>query len=167
MKRHFGIMISAALVALMFIGCKPTVKNYRAAYDAALAKREQAAAEQMRPATGLLSDDGPQMRIIDGDTLYVLKARLRLPDGTVPPGRWAVAVSLFKMDTNAKAAAAAVRDRGFDGATYLKASGGRYYTVSGVVSSLDSAAMEARRFDKAFPSYPYVGLPGAPVLINF
>lgn len=165
--RHILISISAALAALIFVGCKPTENNYRAAYDAALAKRQQAAEEQMRPATGLLSDDGPQMRVIDGDTLYVTRERLRLADGSEPQGKWAVAVGMFKMDTNAKAAASAVRDKGFTGATHVKTTGGRYYSVSALTESLDSAAAAAREFRRAFPGYPFVGLPGAPVLISF
>ena len=83
------------MAALMFVGCKPTEKNYKAAYDAALSRRQEVAQEQMRPATGLLSDDGPQMRIVGGDTVYVLRERLRLTDGTRVPGKWCVGVGVF------------------------------------------------------------------------
>lgn len=167
MDRHIILTVSAALAALTFVGCKPTENNYKAAYDAALAKRQQAAEEQMRPATGLLNDEGPQLRIVNGDTVYVMRERLRLPDGAAVSGKWGVAVSLFKMDTNARAAAAAIKERGFDEAMYVRASGDRYYTLSAVTATLDSAIVASRRFSEAFPDYPYIGLPGAPVIISY
>lgn len=151
----------------MFVGCKPTEKNYKSAYDAAIAKREQAAAEQMRPATGLLSDDGPKMRVLAGDTIFVSQERLRMPDGGKVPGQWAVAVGVFKMDTNAKASASALRDKGYGRATAVKASEGRYYSLATTVSTLDSARVAQREFRDANPGYPFIGLPGAPVIINY
>ena len=77
MKIKHMICISAAMVALMFVGCKPTENNYKAAYDAAVSKRQEVAKEQMRPASGLMSDDGPQLRVVDGDSVYVLRERSR------------------------------------------------------------------------------------------
>ncbi|MDE6007388.1 MAG: hypothetical protein K2G67_07530 [Muribaculaceae bacterium] len=160
-------LISAAFVALMFVACKPTEKNYKAAYDAAQIKREQAAAEQMRPASGLLSDDGPSLRVVDGDTIFVTRDRLRLPDGQRPAGEWGVAVALFKMSTNAVATASDLHEAGFPEATYLKGAGGKHYAVAGVTSTLDSARNIAADFRRAFPEYPYIGLPGAPVIIRY
>lgn len=160
-------MISAAFVALMFIGCKPTENNYRKAYDAALAKRRQAAEEQMRPATGLLSDDGPMQRVIEGDTVYVINESLRLADGKRPSGRWALAVGLYKMDTNAKASASDLSSQGYPDAFAAKATGGKFYTVVLVAPNMDSVRMESKKFKTRFPDYPYVGLPGSPVLIAF
>lgn len=167
MKKSFSIIISAVVAALIFVSCKPTEKNYKAAYDAAKAKREAAAAEQMRPATGLLSDDGPQLRIVDGDSIFVLRERLRLPDGSRLPGKWAVAIGLYKMDTNAKASADVIREKGFNMAGIAKASQGRFFTIVSTRESLDSVRNDAKQFRKAFPEYPFIGLPGAPVMINY
>lgn len=160
------ICISAAMVALMFVGCKPTENNYKAAYDAAVSKRQEVAKEQMRPATGLMSDDGPQLRVVDGDSVYVLRERLRTLDGERIPARWLVAVGVYKMDTNAKASVGALHAGGFPEAFAAKATGGRHFAVAATASSLDSARIVAKVFREAFPEYPYVGLPGAPVLIN-
>ncbi|MDE7180103.1 MAG: hypothetical protein K2N88_02760 [Muribaculaceae bacterium] len=159
-------LISAALVALIFVGCKPTEKNYKAAYDSALAKREQAAAEQMRPASGLLSDDGPTMRVIEGDTIFVTRERIRLDNGERPSGQWAVAVALFKMDTNAKAIAADLREVWPD-ASNVKGVQGHHYAVISTVETLDSARNAIRIFNDANPYWNYIGLPGAPVVIRY
>lgn len=167
MRRYLICLASAAAVALAFVGCKPTEQGYRAAYDAAKAKREQVAAEQMRPATGLLSDEGPQLRVVDGDSLFVDKVRLRALDGSRLAGKWAVAIGVFKMDTNAKATVEAVREQGFPNAVAAKAQGGRYYALSDTVGSLDLARLRAKDFEQKFPGYPYVGLPASPVLISY
>lgn len=167
MKFKSSILISAAMAALIFVGCKPTEKNYKAAYDAAVAKRAVAAAEQMRPATGLLSDDGPALRIYDGDSVFVAREHLVPLDSAALRGHWAVAIGVFKMDTNAKASAAAIRSRGFRHALAAKTTGGRYYAIASSAATLDSARVSAKEFKAVFPDYPYIGLPGAPVLISF
>lgn len=159
-------MICAALVAHILIGCKPTEKNYQAAYDAAQAKRAEAAAEQMRPATGLLSDDGPQRRVVNGDTIYVLSERTRALDGAKIPGRFSLVVGSYKMDTNAKASAADLISSGYSGAFAAKGFNGKYFTIVVTSSDMDSIRSESKKFQKKFPSYPYVGLPGAPVILN-
>lgn len=164
-------MMSAALVALMLVSCKPTENNYKAAYDAALAKREAAAKEQMLPATGLLSDDGPQLRIVDGDSVYVLKERV-YPEGERKAVRgWSVAVGKYKMSTNAKADAETIRERLHRAgvtdslARAVRAATDRWYTLVGTYSTLDSARVRAAAFRKENPRYPYVGLPHSPILI--
>lgn len=166
MKIKFGIYVSAAFVALALIGCKPTENNYKKAYDAAVLKRQKAAEEQMRPSTGLLSDDGPLLRVVNGDTIYVLSEPLRQLDGTRLPGTWALAIGAYKMDTNAKASARDMVNNGYQAAVAAKGAEGKYYTVIMTSTSLDSVRNVSIRFKKAFPEYPYVGLPGAPVLIS-
>lgn len=158
--------ISAAMVALMLVGCKPTENNYKAAYDAAVAKRQEAVKEQMRPATGLLSDDGPQLRVVDGDSIYVLRETVRTLNGERVPAKWLVAVGVYKMDTNAKASVEALHTGGFPDAFVAKATGGKHYAVASMASTLDSARTASKVFREAYPEYPFVGLPGAPVLLN-
>ncbi|MGM9816287.1 MAG: hypothetical protein ACI304_04430 [Lepagella sp.] len=160
-------LIPAALLLTILVGCKPTEQNYKAAYDAALAKREQAAIEQMRPATGLLSDDGPQMRIIGADTVYVNRAVIRTEDNKRPQGSWAVAVGMFKMDTNARAAAENLKSEGWKDAFMAKSTGSVYYSILGTATSLDDANAIQKDFRSKHPDYPFIGLPGAPVLLHY
>lgn len=165
--KNIAIYVSAAMVALTFVGCKPTEANYRKAYDAALAKRAEAAEQQMRPATGLLSDEGPQMRVLKGDTVFVENIRLSLPDGGPMPGKWAVAVGRFRMDTNARAGAEALQSEGWKDALYARASGQAFYTIAACVPTLAAAHECGRKFIEEHPGYPYVGLPGKPVLLSY
>ena len=160
-------LILLGMVGLMWAGCKPTEKNYRAAYDAAQAKREAAIKEQMLPATGMLSDDGPQLRIIGGDSVYVLQERVRLADSRRLPKKWAVAVGVYKMDTNAKSNAEALQGEGYKNAFVAKAPTAKYYTVTDCYMTLDSARVAGKEFRMKHKGYPYVGLPGAPVLLSY
>ena len=95
------IFFSALVLVMALASCKPTERNYKQAYDSALAKRQKAEAETMIPASGLLSDEGPQQRIVGGDTLYVSTERLRALSGDEPVSPYNVAVAMYKMNTNA------------------------------------------------------------------
>ncbi len=150
---------------LALSSCKPTEKGYRQAYDAALNKREIARQENMLPAQGLRSDDGPQLRILDGDTVYVDRQILHTEDNKRPPKLWYMAVGVYKMDTNAKANVASLRQSGWKDAVTLKGLGGKWYAMAAPSSTLDSLRMESKRFEKKNKTYPYVGLPGKPVMV--
>lgn len=158
----------AAAVAIIFImpGCKPTEANYKTAYDAAKNRREAADRERMIPVTGLQSDDGPQLRVIDGDTVYVDRQVLRHADGRPPVADWYVAIGVFRMNTNAEASVSHIDTAGWPNATVLKGGTDRWYATADWTATLDSAKAVARRFMDQHPEYPFVGLPGAPVLVK-
>lgn len=162
LTKYLGVLLIAAL----FAGCKPTEKNYREAYDAAKAKREAAEAETMIPATGLMSDDGPQLRVVDGDSLYVSRDRLRkVPGEDSEFGKFNVAVGVYKMNTNAKAQASQLTEEGYK-AMAAQTTGDRWYTVAGVFETLPEAAEFIRKFKAKHKNYPYIGLPDAPVIVQ-
>lgn len=165
MKRLLYIILGA--VALTSVtACKPTERGYKDAYDAAKRKRAEAAAEAMLPATGLQSVDGPQLRVIDGDSIYVSREQLRLPDGRRPAHSWYVAVGVYKMSTNAQANAKSLAGQGYKDAVALRASDSRWMTMAYGAGSLDSVRVAARMFKAEHPDYPFVGLPGCPVLVS-
>ena len=62
------MLLGMALAAVVLTGCKPTEKNYRAAYDAAVSKREKV--NESLAADGLISEDAPRKQMIDGEEFY-------------------------------------------------------------------------------------------------
>lgn len=157
--------VALCMAALTLPACKPTEKNYRAAYDAAKSKREAAEAEQMIPATGLLSDDGPELRIVEGDTLYVSRDRLRFGAGETFEGAYTVGVGVYRMDTNARAQAERLKEKGYDSRA-LQTSGDRWYCTVGAFATVDEARAFIKEFRRKNSGYPYIGLPGAPVVLR-
>lgn len=165
-KMKANKILGIALITFLLItACKPTEKNYQQAYNAAKAKREAAAAETMIPASGLMSDDGPQLRVINKDSVFVDKTRLRNLDDKKPEKMWYIAVGTYKMNTNAKANAENLRSEGYENAAAFKSYGNKWFTVSGGANNLDTVVKMSKEFQKKHPDYPYVGLPGAPVLL--
>lgn len=153
-----------ALVAIVpwVTSCKPTEKNYREAYDLAVAKRQQAADELKTE--GLISADAPVSRVVDGDTLYFKSAVLQIRQGEGMIGNYNIAVDEFKMPTNARSGVEVLKEAGFD-AFPAKSTGGRWYVIAGTSESLSAASALIRRFRAAYPAYPYIGL-GRPVIIR-
>lgn len=166
MKGYAMTLSAAVMAALLLASCKPTEKNYKAAYDAALEKREAAMREQMIPTTGLMSDDGPQMRVVEGDTVYVLREALRRGEPSRKVGGWSVAVALYKMETNARANVENLVSEGYAPAFVARAGSEKWYAVVATVSTLDSARMVSSDFRRSHPGYPYVGLPKSPVILH-
>ncbi|MDE6338946.1 MAG: hypothetical protein K2K97_04055 [Muribaculaceae bacterium] len=154
------ILFFSVLVALLLVGCKPTEKNYRAAYDAAIGKRQ--AEQKALDADGLIAEDAPRPMYMDGDTIYfandVLKADDRLKALNV-------AVAMFKMNTNAISGAKALQDKGID-AFPVQAFGDKWYIIGGAFANLDEARAFMKEFRAKNPDYPHIGLGGHPVIIR-
>lgn len=166
MRKILGFILFAAFGIIALSGCKPTENNYRAAYDAAKAKREAAEADAMIPATGLQSDDGTSLKIIDGDSVYVSRDRLRLDPALKDVFKaYNVVVGVYKMNTNAKAQAAALAEKGY-AAHAVMTTGDRWYTLVGCFDALSEAQAFIKEFKKKNPGYPYIGLPGSPVIVG-
>lgn len=178
MKRNL-IIIAVGVLALT--ACKPTEKNYRSAYDIAVNKRQ--AEQQALDAEGLVSEDAPKPRYIDGDTLYFANEIIRMDEDFAPykdaKSKVAaegtpvenplkalnVAVGMFKMNTNARSGASDLRDKGFS-AFPVRAQGGKWYIIAGSFDTLDSARVFIKDFTRRNPSFPYIGLNGRPVIIR-
>lgn len=160
----------AAFVALIVTlpACKPTEKNYKAAYDAAKGKREQSLAD--RGVTGpLQSDDSYSIRVVDGDSVWVGHdyVSLRNPDDSKPSGvagRYGVAVAAFKMPTNARAMTSDLKAAGHGAWTAVDGRG-KVYVLADLYPDLQQAAAAARRFSADAPSFIYVGVPAPTVML--
>ncbi|RXE68476.1 hypothetical protein [Sangeribacter muris] len=157
------ILLLAAVAAIALVSCKPTERNYREAYDVAVGKREKVS--ESLAADGLISEDAPRGKVVDGDTLYFVNEILRVDDGVSPLKQLNVAVAVFKMNTNARAGASMLSEKGYD-ARAARALEDKWYIIAGSFDSMDDTRAFIARFRKENPSYPYIGLGGNPVIIR-
>lgn len=172
MKRYRNIRsVCIALLAATALGgvtsCKPTEKNYQAAYDAAKAKREAAEADMMLPGSGLISEDGPRLRIVNGDSLYVAHDRIRikyLQENNIELQPYSVAVSVYKMSTNARATASRLKEAGYN-SVVVETTNDRWYAVAGTFPTIGEAGEFIKAFKERNPKYSYIGLPSTPVIL--
>ena len=97
------------ITLLLAAGCKPTEKNYKAAYDVALGKRKAVEAEMAEAAGGheVISLDGPRRITAGGVEMNMVSEFLRMADKDEPlpsPAlRYRVAAGRYRMPTNARA----------------------------------------------------------------
>lgn len=154
------LVTAAALLALT--ACKPTENNYQAAYDAAQRKREQVAADAFQPAGKIMTDDAP-MRVIGNDTIPFRLATVKVVEGR-EPGRYAIVVARYRMDTNARA-----HYEGFSAspsALILATPEEEYFVAESSWESLPDAAADFRRITRDRKHPPFVGLPDGPFIIE-
>lgn len=154
-----------ALAAMGLVSsCKPSEKNYRKAYDAAVAKRAVAAQDDELDFGRMIRDDLPRRERIETDSAYVRRESLVLfGDAPASFELCNVAVSAFQMRTNAQAMANRLKNEGMD-AFVLESSGGTLYVIAASRSNLREAVKWMREFISAHPEFTYVGLPGEPVI---
>ena len=148
-------------------GCKPTEKNYKSAYDAALAKRqaENNDPDLNLPADGYKRIGEPDRKTVNGKSYDYLFVRLKpLTEGQeLQP--YNVAVAVYKMPTNC---AAQVKDLCAAGYQAFGAMSGddRYYVIIGGCPTIEEAAAAADAYMAKNKDTVYVGLKDAPLLLQ-
>lgn len=160
------IQVITLLIAVILPSCKPTEKGYKTAYDAALGKREAARADidVNLPEGALQQVDGPQLKEVDGVKVYILNQRIKPAEGNITlPGSYNVAVGMYKMNTNSKAQAAALKEDGYEAFSAEDAEG-IFYTIAASFQNLSEAVKFYQKYQSG-KNKVYVGLPGAPVII--
>ena len=148
------------------VGCKPTEKGYKTAYDAALNKRQAAMADiDVKLSEGDFQQvDGAQLKEVDGVKVYVLNQRITPVDkDSSLPGNYNVAIGTYKMITNCRSQVADLKSEGFN-AFEAKEPEGMYYSIAGSFDSLDEAVKFYQDYKKG-KNRVYVGLPSTPVII--
>lgn len=158
-----------AICSFLFVSCKPTEKNYQAAYDAAKAKREYVDPDQALLTGGhaLLDDDSSNWLRIGADSLELQRIRLKPLQGEWPhPGPYRLAVAMFKMDTNAKSLAADLSSQKDITPLIAKDGQDRIFLTIGSASTPDSLAAPLAAFRRQNPSFAWIGLtPPRPIVI--
>lgn len=162
-------IVLLTLVSMTIVGCKPTEKNYKSAYDAAVNKRQ--ASETLDsdlgiPGGKLQQVDGPATRVVNGDTVYVTVQHLKFIDGVEHEmHRYNVAVCAYKMKTNSAALVSDLFSKGYQ-AFGVQNPEGMFYVIAGSFNTLDEAAAFDRSFRTKETQHVYSGLPSAPVIIE-
>lgn len=165
-KNIILFLISALFISVVFYGCKPTEKGYKAAYDAALNKRiKQEQDFDGNVAIGKIQlPDGPQLRTINGHEIYFLGENIvPLPQTLVQIYNYNVAVGCFKMPTNCVALAEDLHNEGYESFA-AKSVDEKYYTIVASFPTLDEAIDFSVKYNES-NKRSYVGLPEAPVII--
>lgn len=164
-------IIVPALAILMVLGmsaCKPTEKNYQAAYEAAQRKREAskaAEADLAIPATFHREGERPRQKI-DGYVVETTTDFLKLVKGEDDALKeWNVAVGCYKMKTNAISRMDALVKEGYK-AYVAENPESKFYVFSGGAPTISEAAKLASGFASKNDSSTFVGLNGAPLLIQ-
>ena len=148
-------------------GCKPTEKNYKAAYDAAVAKRTAAAstADDLTDGHTMQREGGPRSEVLNGDTLMIRTERLTGFGAGADAGvkRYNLVVASYKMPANAEAQAAALKADGWE-ARVLRTGSDTFYVVAAQSDNREDIAVKLKAFRKRYPKMQYVGMPDGPVV---
>lgn len=159
------ILVSLTLVLAMG-ACKPTEKGYKSAYDAALGKREAALADMNvdLPEGALQKVDGPQLKEINGVSVYVMNERIKpVEQDFTAPGDYNVAIATYKMITNCRSQVEDLKKENYD-AFAAKDEEGMYFTIAGSFPTVEEAVNFYENYRKK-KDRVYVGLPNSPVII--
>ncbi len=153
--------------SVILTGCKPTEKNYKSAYDAAVAKNkaEQTDPDLNLPADGFHRLGEPVKKELDGVSYFYKVARLTPLDKERELDSYGVAIAVYKMPTNCRAQVSNLREEGYEAAGG-KSVDSEYYVFAGTYPTLEEAVKSAVDYQNRHKDTPYVGLPGAPVVIQ-
>ena len=163
MKKYLSIVLFAILIG----GCKPTEKNYEAAYSKAYeVARMKAEAEQTADDGTLLeSIDGPHVEAIGSDSIMVGQSRIKPFEGDtgVEKGRYGIAVAKYSMPTNARRHLQDLKKEYPDAFIATDGKDG-YYVLIKRVAEVPEAADPIRVYRMSHPNDSYMGLQGQPAL---
>ena len=167
-KRIFIRVLSVICLGALFVGCKPTEKNYQAAYQAAQNKRKADAAvdpDMAIPAKALQSFDAPRTKEVDGEQLRLKRFFIKyIGKGDAPEiGRLNVAVAKYKMPTNVIAQTEDLRASGLN-AFPVEGSDGSFYVIAGSFPTYEEVSGFIKEYKKKHPASSVVGLDGEPLV---
>lgn len=168
-SRFLTGVLAVIMPLCVMTGCKPTEKNYRAAYDVARDKREREIRRQeeirseMGVGGGVMQEvDGAALADICGRNVWTRHIRFPAKDSVAT---YSVSVAAFKMKSNAEAMAADMRAKGWSRSR--SATGGDEHFVL-VFESAEAAeaVTEMERFSSSAKDWQYVGQPGIMMIIG-
>lgn len=148
---------------ILLVGCKPTEQNYRAAYEAAQAKTDTGLRD-IQGAERVLQDDGITFqRVHEGDTVLQGRRSLKIEGLERATTPYIVGIGVFKMPANAHSRAADLSSQGIK--SYVGEDGeDRYVVATHPCATFGEAVVALKTFRRLHRDFPYVGLPGQPVI---
>ncbi len=150
---RFSKTIALAVIILSLAsvtGCKPSEKNYRAAYETTMAAREADATDYDNTVyTRIRRQMKTGTAVVGGDTLAVNTQFVAVtPDGgciNESIKRYCVVVGQFKQVFTAKNMRERLVDAGYPGAFVVQTREPYYFVVAGAMPSLSEAAALLKR----------------------
>lgn len=158
-----GKIICGVILLMLPVACKPTEKNYQAAYDAARNKRRAEAAsdrDMILPAGSAIQRlDAPLTKNVDGEELRIKRFFIRyIGSGETPlMSRYNVAVSRYKMPTNVKAQSEDLVAAGYN-AFPVEGNDGFYYVIAATFPTLEETADFVKKYKKNHKPSQFIGL---------
>ncbi len=169
MKHKHLVLLAGIVLALVSVSCKPTEKNYKAAYDAALSKRQ---AEKNDPDMALMlgghtldTSEGSSAFSADSGVAFPVKStRLKFEEDFGSVGEWYVAVSRFSMPTNARAQARDLTAAGYE-ARVAENPEKQWYVIINRSETKEQAGTAASEFVRTHSGFHFTGLDSTPLLL--
>lgn len=157
--KHPALLILTVAAAIMLLpACKPTEKNYKAAYEAAKQKQKRDAEDPdiLIPAGGLIDDDAPKATVINGITVNLRYEALKHISGA-EMNTFNVAIAAYKMTANALSHWERIKDQ-YAGALVVQNSKELFYVCIGTYAGKEEAAEAAAAYSAKHPDALYPGL---------
>ena len=156
MKSLLRTVAACAVLAIAAAGCKTTEANYRAAYDKAVAGRNDNIAldstvygkvrREMRSSFLVAAGDSVPMR-----TLFVSPTPDEDDNKTTLGGRYGIAVGQFKTLFNARSLCDRLHEAGYPAASIVNTSEPYYYVIASWTDDAAEAATALRRIERKQP----------------
>lgn len=150
--RKISILAAFIVMIAVMTGCKTNENNYRAAYDAAVAQREESSGVDSTIYARIRNEARMNNLVVAGDTLPIRTEYIGYTDGGGSSRenvmRYNVVVGQFKQIFNAKAMRTRLLEQGYPDAMIVHTREPLYYVVTGTYSSAVEAAEALRKVNK-------------------
>ncbi len=173
-KTKVAAAVIIITVAMSVTGCKPSEKNYQAAYDAATKHKQEMMTDDVIDMSIVHLEDTPRRITTESGSAYIRYDYISLYSDKQSDTnqsdtkkrdmkKYNVAVAAYKMRANAEADAEQLTADGYD-AFVMQDGKSVLYVIAASLPTLDEAVAFTVDFKKKNPKRPFVGLPEEPVI---
>lgn len=160
------LLLAVPMLLLALASCKPTEKNYKSAYDAAIAKKEKASEDDLIPEGGLLQDDGAKPFVLaDGRNVGFMRAPVKDADENAEPKRYYVVVATFSMHANAAGMAERMKKSKL-APSLLRQTDEKWYVAAAGFDDLSEASDFAAEYLNKHEKEEFIGLDGTLLILE-